>query len=466
MAAIYPFVLTLLLQWLAGFGVMATLRSTLPRSIVAPIALLLGAFLETLVVIAVDRIGVGLSFTTVSLGMGLVVVAAHARWSIVRSWYAAFLSSPSVSFRMYDIVAFVIAAYLVFAGMWAAYYWPVTPFDAMAGIDLMARQSVVDGTLNNSVLTDPALSGRLSNQPFYAPFAMLQQVIYRLMGWPFGQLWLPVLTFAFFWVMWALLRRHAHPFIANVLFLLLVMVPELHAYTYLLQTDFLNAVYVSIGVIILGLDVERRDMSNLVLAALFMAAGCWSRTETIAVVGLGMLVSFPLLRNAVGTQKALTSVGVLLAASATTFAIWHIGYFYGVFPVRPESGAEIVGFSLSKFVDVVAATFTVVIADMGLWGWTMPLFVLVLIVSVLRNKSVGDPWLLVWTVAILLALEIVGTLFASAVVGQTIRRGMFKLIPLMYLFMARSPFVSSLSATLQVWETGHSRNAASKQRKG
>ncbi|MBU3741917.1 MAG: hypothetical protein FGM24_06480 [Candidatus Kapabacteria bacterium] len=466
MAALYPFVLTLVLQWLAGFGVMATLRSTLPRSIVAPIALLLGAFLETLVVVAVDRLGIGLSFTSVSLGMTLVVLATHARWSVVKSWYGTLVSSPSVSIRMYDVVAFIIAAYLVFVGMWAAYYWPVTPFDAMAGIDLMARQSVIDGTLNNSVLTDPALAGRLSNQPFYAPFAMLQQVIYRLMGWPFGQLWLPVMSFAFFWVMWALFRRYAHPFIADVLLLLLVMVPELHGYTYLLQTDFLNAVYVSIGVIILGLDIERRDNKNLVIAALFMAAGCWSRTETIAVIGLGMIASFPLLRNAVGMRKALSSIGVVIAASVTAFAIWHVWYFYGVFPVRPESGTEIVGFSIAKFTDVVSATFGDVIADMGLWGWTMPLFVLVLALSVLRNKSVGDRWLLVWTITILLALEIVGTLFASAVVGQTIRRGVFKLIPLMYLFMARSPVVSSLSAALQAWELGRGRNTASNQRKG
>jgi hypothetical protein len=451
-AAAYPFVLTLLLQWIAGFGVLASVRSTLPRSIVAPIALLLGAFLQSLIVVAADLSGVGLSFTTVSVGLGLVAVATHARVAHVRAWYASLLAHPHIRLRMYDVVAYTIAAYLVFVGMWAAYYWPVTPFDAMAGIDLMARQTVQDGAINNSVLTDPALAGRLSNQPFYAPFAMLQQVIYRLMGWPFGQVWLAVTSFCFYWTMWALFRRHAHPFIANILGLLLIMVPEIHGYTYLLQTDLLNAVYVAIGVIILGYDVEHKQTTNVWISALFLAAGCWSRTETIIVLALGLLATYPFLQRALQVKGALGVVGRIAGVSVAVFALWHVVYFYGVFPVRPDSGSELLAFSIDRFATVVAATVTDVLADMGLWGWTMPLLIVVVVVSLIQKRSVGDLWTLCWIAAILLALEFVGTLFASAVVSQTIRRGVFKLIPLMYLFMARSPMVAMMSDALQRWE--------------
>jgi hypothetical protein len=109
-------------------------------------------------------------------------------------------------------------------------------------------------------------------------------------------------------------------------------------------------------------------------------------------------------------------------------------------------------FSIDRFATVVAATVTDVLADMGLWGWTMPLLIVVVVVSLIQKRSVGDLWTLCWIAAILLALEFVGTLFASAVVSQTIRRGVFKLIPLMYLFMARSPMVAMMSDALQRWE--------------
>lgn len=465
MAAAYPFVLTLLLQWIAGFGVLASVRSTMPRSVAAPIALLLGAFLQSLVVVLIDRMGVGLSFTSISLGLALVALATHARLGVVRAWYAGYVARPVVRMRMYDVVAYTIAAYLIFVGMWAAYYWPVTPFDAMAGIDLMARQTVQEGTINNSVLTDPAMAGRLSNQPFYAPFAMLQQVIYRLMGWPFGQVWLAVTSFCFYWAMWALFRTYAHPFIANVLGLLLVMVPEMHGYTYLLQTDFLNAVYVALGIVVLGLDVERKQTTNVWIATLLLAAGCWSRTETIIILGMGLLLTYPFIQRALGMKGALLTVGRILGVGGAVFALWHVVYFYGVFPVRPDSGSELMAFSIDRFVAVVSATVIDVLADMGLWGWTLPLLIVTLVVSIVRGKSAGDLWTLCWIAAILLALELVATLFASAVVAQTIRRGVFKLIPLMYLFMARSPMVAMMGAALQRWELARS-TTASPARKG
>lgn len=447
------FVLTLLLQWLTGLGLLATLRAALPRSITLPTGLLLGAYVHTLLVVALDLLGIRLTATAVTGTLGVAAVAAHAWWPRVRGWYAALFAKPTLNVRMYDVAAYVIAAYLVFVAMWAAWYWPVTPFDAMAGIDLMARQSVADGTLNNSVLTDPALVGRLSNQPFYAPFAMLQQVIYRLMGWPFGQLWMAVTAFCYYWVVWAMLRRALHPFLANVLAILLIMVPEVHGYTYLLQTDFLNAVYLMMGIIVLGIDVERKEARHGVLAALFFAAACWSRTETILLVGIGLAAAYLPMYRALGLQGALRHAGGIAVASFASFALWHIVYFYGVFPVRPDSAAELTGFDAARFGTVVESTFTDVLFDVGLWGWTIPFFLIVLVVTLVKRRTLGDAWSLLWIIAILVGLEIVGTLFVSAVVQQTLRRGMFKIIPLMYLFMARSPILDVVSARLRKWES-------------
>lgn len=447
------FVITLLLQWLVGLGLLATMRAALPRSITLPTGLLLGAYVHTLIVVVLDLLGVRLTFGSVTGVLGVTAVIANAWWPRVRAWYAALINKPTFTFRLYDIAAYVIAAYLVFVAMWAAWYWPVTPFDAMAGIDLMARQSVADGTLNNSILTDPALAGRLSNQPFYAPFAMLQQVIYRLMGWPFGQVWMAVTAFCYYWVMWAMLRRAVHPFIADVLALLLIMVPEVHGYTYLLQTDFLNAVYLTVGIIILGIDIERNEARHGMLAALFFAAACWSRTETILLVGLGLISVFVPMQRALGLQGALRYAGAIAVAAFASFALWHVIYFYGVFPVHPDAASEIAGFDVEWFGLVVLNLAVDVLADIGLWGWTLPLFVLVIIASLVQRRSIGDRWTLLWIVAILVGLEIVGTLFASAVVQQTLRRGVFKLIPLMYLFMARSPILEIAGERLRRWES-------------
>jgi len=67
---------------------------------------------------------------------------------------------------------------------------------------------------------------------------------------------------------------------------------------------------------------------------------------------------------------------------------------------------------------------------------------------------VGNRVVAVWALAILLGLVATGTVFSSAIVEQTLRRGIFKLVPLMFLLMATMPVVQHLAKRLERWETG------------
>ncbi|MEN9796241.1 MAG: hypothetical protein RLZZ150_1218, partial [Bacteroidota bacterium] len=234
-------VITLLLQLVSGLGVIALLRPRITRSVAVPSAVLIGMFMHTLVLFACALASVEI---TRSLGMISAVVAAvlpHLAWPRVSKSYGEWSAMPKWTLSLADIVSLGFASYLAYAAFWAAWYWPVTPFDAVVGIDLVAKTAVEDGTLVNRVFTDPFLSQHLSNQPFYAPFAMFLQVIYRLMGYASGQMWVPIVAVCFMWFTWVELRRTLHHVLANVLWLLLLLTPEMLGYTYLVQTDYLNA---------------------------------------------------------------------------------------------------------------------------------------------------------------------------------------------------------------------------------
>lgn len=453
-------VIVLLLEWVAGFGVLASLRARLPRMQMLPAALLAGMFLHTVSLFGADVIGVPLTVGSMVSTIVVVAVLGHVAWTRVVDGYRSLVKDPIGHLRMSDVVTGSLLAYVLFVPVWASWYFPVTPFDAMAGIDLVARTAVEEGTVNNSVFTDPALQGRLSNQPFYAPFAMLMQVVTRLIGFPFGQIWLGPMALAFIWFMWGSLRRVATSrTLANVLVLLFVMIPELHGYLYLLQTDMINAVMLTVGIVVLVEALRRCDRTMIPVAALFLAGACWSRTETIILVAFGVLATIPLMRRTLGTKETIRAVVILLVPGAVAIAAWQVLYVGTILPQHPDTASELVMPTFQRVNVVVKDLVGDVLKDITLWGWT---FILLLVVVVLQlpaqlTRHVSSPdrqaWsYVVWGTAIIVGLVVVGSLFTSAIVEQTLRRGIFKLLPIVYLVMASMPVVQYVGNRLEAWE--------------
>lgn len=450
------FVLVVLLQWIMGFGALGSLNTRLPRSVSVPLALIVGMFVHSVLFFSIDLWNLGMSQSMMTVTAIAGVLITHAWWPRVKTFYDDLFKKPVFTLQLYDVVAIGMGLTAGYYVVWAAWYWPVTPFDAMAGIDLVARETVEQGTIVNRVFTDPTLAGRLSNQPFYAPFAMLMQVMYRLIGFTYGQVWLGVMAIAFSWFLWSAYRTVCQPFIANVLWLLTILTPELLGYTYLLQTDYANAVFVASGAMLLAMSLERDDVTAYGVAALLFAAGCWSRTETILLVTLGLLAILPLLVKKRGVKDAFTYVAIAGAVSFALFALWNLFFIQVYLPVRPDTISELTGFEIGRFFTVVGDTFSNVIFDKGLWAASFLLFAVIALANIIVTRKVGSMATLAWIVMIFLGLEIVGTIFTAAVVEQTLRRGIFKLIPLMFFFVATAPLVARWGQRITAWQTGRS----------
>jgi hypothetical protein len=93
-----------------------------------------------------------------------------------------------------------------------------------------------------------------------------------------------------------------------------------------------------------------------------------------------------------------------------------------------------------------------VISRIDYWGIIVWLFVVVGTVNAVLYRRIASSVLMLWIGAILLGLWLSGTLFSAAVVEQTLRRGMFKLIPLLVFAIAATEVVTSVSNRLSSWE--------------
>jgi hypothetical protein len=78
----------------------------------------------------------------------------------------------------------------------------------------------------------------------------------------------------------------------------------------------------------------------------------------------------------------------------------------------------------------------------------------VLIADIVRQRKIETPMLLVWIGALLVGFIVIGTIFSAAIVEQTLRRGIFKLVPLVVLAMAGTQLLQTASRYLTNWEAG------------
>lgn len=448
--------MTLILQLIAGMATIGALRIHMQRSLVIPTALLVGMFLHTLAFFLCDLIHVPLSVQTLLICGLTTAIVPHIWWSSVSQFYGRLLTKPTWTLTLYDVVTLGVVGYVAFIAVWASWYWPVTPFDAMAGIDLVAKQTVEEGTIVNRVFSDASLAGQLSNQPFYAPFAMLLQVMYRMIGFLNGQIWVSIVSICLGWTVWILLRRIVHPFIADVLWVLYILTPEMLGYSYIVQTDMLNAAFFSAAALFVWHAVINDQRQTLWLSTILLAGACWSRSESILLVAIGVAASLVFIAKAWNWKTAIVYAAITGAACLTVFALWHVLFFNAYLPVHPSTSEQLIGFDVARFASVISDTFTNVIATTGLWAGSFVLFAAVFVANLASKRSIKPILPLVWMVSVFVGLWIVGTIFSAAIVEQTLRRGIFKVIPLLFVYVAGTELMQHASRRLTQWEAGRS----------
>lgn len=442
------------LQLLIGLGLLFRFRFQAPRMQVLGLGMLAGMAAHTLLVFMLSALRIPITLPTVLLVAAVGAVASNLRVANIGASYRSLLKRSGERFQMVDILVLAVAVYFLFISGYATFFWPVTPFDAMAGIDLVARTAVTEKTLDCSIYTTPILQGHLSNQPFYAPFAMIMQVIYRLLGFPFGQMWLTLMTVASLTVLWSMLRERLHPALAGVLWLLFISIPEQFGYTLLLQTDLANATFYCLGGILMVQALQRNDMSRWYVSAIFLAAACWSRTETIILVGAMTAAMLPFVFSRLEGASRWRAPLVTVAASAVAFALWHVLWFYAYLPVRPDTARELMMFTPDRFGSMFNDLVLDVMMDTGYWAYSFILFGIIFVANAIVHRTVQPVQYLIWIAVTLLVLLVIGTIFASAVADQTLRRALFKLFPFVWMFMAETALLRSMSARIRAWELG------------
>ena len=412
---------------------------------------LLGCGFSSLMILIFDMIGIRLTFFNIGLGT-IIITASLLSYLLVKRSFKFTFSWAKVS--VYDWIAYLIVLFFGIISIWRTFYYPPYSYDSTIGIDLLAKYAVSDLSISDSRLFQellPFYKG-YTNQLFYAPFVALMQILTQSIGIDYGQIWLGYFSMFFGFFFYSVIKENNHPAFAMLGLLSMLFVPEFFAYSFILQTDYSNAIFFFLGVYFFGKYIEKPNhQPYFVLSIVGMFFACWSRSETIFFIPFGSL--FLLIkyyqRNKSINLKAFYQPVIFTLIPLVAVILWSFVYIKLYLPNEIDLGKQIdPDFSKPIFQLIqenIEKMNNIVIFQDVYWNYTVTLFLIFLLLSLIfsfflsKNKLYNYSSIF-WLFTLYLSFHILLLVFPAVSIENTFRRGFFKLTVLMSFYIGSNNF--------------------------
>jgi hypothetical protein len=447
------FILLLVLQFLAGAGLLSKLDKSLPRFVFIPLAILVGSFVGTLAVYLLGVFSLPVTWLVFLGVFSVLVLGSLFPFQASFAHVLGLFKGKPLNIKIYEVLVAAFVLYVFFISAWRTYYLPVVSYDSVNGIDLFAKNAIAEGKIVCWIF-DGAYIKSLSTQAYYAPFTAFEQIIYRLAGFPFGQVWLALVFLCFIVYLYHALKQYVHGALAGFILLITITVPEFYAYTFILQTDFVNAVFTLIGVVFLFEFWQKGTLPKLYMSILFFAMACWARSETVFFLPFfGLFVFFKFWKESKVDAFKLTALFGLL--SATTFILWNIIFYRFYFPNAPQTGALMQwgDYSMDNLLFIISdINEKVVFADVY-WGYLVYIVLFFMVLELLVYRKLSGAFFLISLVIFYVTFVLLEIHFVHFNIDNTFRRGFFKFTVVGYFYLSQTQLLSKFSKVLTDFES-------------
>lgn len=364
--------------------------------------------------------------------------------------------------QLYELPFLFVITLIVSVSVWRCYYYPTYARDMLSGSELIAEYTVREQTMINSVFS---IDLHTTNNHFKSPYITALQVIYKLLVHPFGGYWLAVLSVSFIIWLYTLLKDRIHPMLAGFLLFLFMCIPELFAYSYLVLYDYSNMVFFFGGFYFLAMYLGSYKTHQLLFSAFLFGIATYIRAETLVLVGMILpLVLWYLFKNKMAVKETLFKAALFMAVPVF-FYVLCVHVFVRLFvPVPFDVGGQMnhdLG-NISFFFTRIKEVQTELIFSeraMRVYGYYVIFFYLVLLTDIAwQRKFSREAVIILYGIAVvLIGLPFISYLFPLADLHNTTKRGLFKMFPLILLYMANSSTLQTLSGLITKWEFSEPR---------
>lgn len=453
------FIFLLLIQFLSGWGLVQMFGAEPHRLKRTALCFAVGVALVSMVPFFLELARIPIDLTSVLAGMlllcALVNIPGLRKW---RTWsFKGMKVRWLPSFKLYEWPFMVVFALILIASVWRAYYFPPNARDVLSGPEVVAEYAVKEHTMINSVFTVDLQTTNNYQKP---PFITGLQIIYKLFGFPFGQVWLSVLTLAFTVFLYQALREKVHAIIAGLMLLFFFAIPELYAYTFIILFDYPNMVFFFFAFYYLVRYLSSGKANEFYFATVLFGIASYIRLETLFFVGLLLpAIWISAAKHKFGFATTAIRSLMLLGASSLFYILWvkvFMAYYMpGQFNIKNQFNTHLSSLLplWERFRDLNIRLLFGRLSPL-LWGYYFPAFLTLLageIAFFRRLSRESRNWIYGITI-IYLGLPVMGYLLPLVDLMHTTKRSLFKILPLMLMALANNGLLQMLSQRISSWE--------------
>ncbi len=449
-------ILLLLIQVVIGTAILIKFRVAFNTFFFFSLSALLGVAVFSIIPFLLQLMYVPITAFTIFGSISLLVLLAL--FIILRSQRGmkGSMVASKLSFQLYELPFLLIILYLVAISAWRCFYLPPTPFDAISGGELVAEYAIREKTMINS-----AFSVESSGNTLKPPFLTSLQVIYKMAGIPFGQVWLINIVICFLVILYQQLIQALHKIIAGFLLVAFVAIPEMYGYTYMALYDYSNAVFFFVSIFFFVQFFIWEHRSYFWLSALLMAIATYIRPEMPALILMILpLIFFHQINNKHPLLKSIITALVFAIPSMLTYLISVTLYINFYLPqeysVSEQINPDLWSF-FAAFNSITKANSALIFSKNGVEYYSYFIYfflVLLALEFIFKKKITRNARSYLYAIAVVyLAYPLLNHLLPGLTIENSVKRGYFKMFPLMVMYCCNNALLIDLSTKIKRWES-------------
>lgn len=443
-------------QFLSGRGLLAILNIKLKLVPAIVVSILTGLMLVSLIPMAIQLFYIPITATNIIISISVLALVLSLL-PIKRYDFSIFkrqniqLPRPA----LYELLFVLLLTALMIPSLWRSYYYPPNARDVLSGPEALAKYAIEEQKLNNSVFTVNLLESTPNLQK--PPFVTDLQIVYKLLVHPFGQLWLPIIVVCFLVWLYVLLREKLHPLLAGMALLLFISIPEVYGYTYIILWDYANMVYFFAGFYFLYQYITGSPFNWFLASCIMFGFATFIRLETL--IFIGMLLPMPVYymwKQKVKILRIVFNCFLFLAIPYLFYFVWtkiFVPYYFPPELAIKESMNFSPAMSYFEWFSQINSTLIFGGINIALYGLYIYAFILIVVLDLIIFRTITkEGRYFLYGIAVIYFGMPVLTYLTDWFNITTAKRGLFKMFPLMLLYMSHSGLMTRISQAIMAFE--------------
>lgn len=443
------FLLLTFIQFVIGYSLLCLLRMQEHSIRAIALSLITGIAIVSVIPFLLQMLYIPLTYFSVfsAIGVVAIVLVLPARKEVVKFR----VKLPAI--KIYEMPWLIAIGLLVAFATYCCYLLPPTARDLLGGPEPIAAFALTEHTFINSVFQQDM---PMNNGPFKSLFIPSLQLIYKMVGFTFGKMWLATLNISFIIFLYSLIRNAIHPVLAGISMMFFFFAPEMYAYMYLVLYDYSNMIFFFVSLYYLKEYLFKKEAKNLILSVIFIAVATYIRPETLILSAIifAFAIVYKLIQKKLTTKTAI-SLSLLFVTSGVMYFVSSYLYLNYYLPVLYDVEETVNSnlFDLSPlFTRLEDMTTVLIYSDRGVQYFGYIFYVHIALIAaeltIYRKLTKSGAYWLTLFFVIFIGIAFIGYLLPLADLYNTTKRALFKLMPLMIMYWSCNRVVLNLSARL------------------